>query len=425
MKISYLLAFAIASIAIVNIGCAASQAISSTSNSPAAVAVHPEIAAAQKAVAAFPDRASAHAQLAAAHIRLARRTGDHSQYSMASESIERALQIAPADIPARKLKASVLLSDHEFAKGLGIATELEREAPNDAFIYGLLADANTELGNYDKGVEWAQKMVDLRPNSSSYARVANLRSLHGDHKGAVEAYKLAARTADPADQEAVAYCLSQLASEYWKHGAYDESEQAFDEALSVLPDYHLALAGKARTLAAKGKFEEASELMVSANSLSPQTANVVLLGDIYQRMGREDLSREQYQLAENGEKHFPYTHDAHRVALYWADSGINLEEALTIARDDHATQKDLYASDTYAWCLYMNGETAEARKIIKEALRLGPNDALIAYHAGMIEHRLGDEDSAKKYLSLALKLNPQFDLVQAAKAAETLSSLGN
>ncbi len=423
MKSTYLFAALAASVAFIGIGCAAGPEVSSASNPSAAVVADPEIVAAQVAISAFPDRASGHVQLAGAHIRLARRTGDHSHYTNAAEAIERALEIAPADVPARKLKASVMLSDHEFAQGLEIATQLEEEVPNDAFIYGLLADANTELGNYEKGVEWAQKMVDLRPNSSSYARVANLRSLHGDHRGAVEAYKLAARTADPADQEAVAYCLAQLGSEYWKHGSYDDSERTFDEALSVLPKYDLALAGKARTLAAKARFEEAAELMMSANSIAPQTSNVVLLGDIYQRMGREDLALAQYRLAENGEKHFPYTHDAHRVALYWADKGINLEQALTIARDDHAVQKDLYASDTYAWCLYKNGDTHEARKIIKEALRLGPNDALIAYHAGMIENAAGDKESARRYLSLALKMNPQFDIVQAAKAAETLRSL--
>ncbi|MCV4640225.1 hypothetical protein OFB62_33500, partial [Escherichia coli] len=75
----------------------------------------------------------------------------------------------PNDPWAKKLQASLSLTFHRFANGLELANRLLKEFPDDPFVYGVLADANTELGNYPEAVAAAQKMVDLRPNSSSYA----------------------------------------------------------------------------------------------------------------------------------------------------------------------------------------------------------------------------------------------------------------
>ena len=137
--------------------------------------------------------------------------------------------------------------------------QLLKDHPDDAFVYGVLTDANAELGNYHEAVAAAQRAVDLKPNSNSYARVAHLRSLHGDHQGAVEMFKLAARTADPQDKEAQSWCLTQLGNELWRNGKYDQAGKVFDEALQVFPGYYLALAGKGRLLASRGEMRGIGE----------------------------------------------------------------------------------------------------------------------------------------------------------------------
>ena len=63
----------------------------------------------------------------------------------------------------------------------------------------------------------------------------------------------------------------------------------------------------------------------------------------------------------------------------------------------------------------------EAQAAIKDALRLGTRDAKLFYHAGMIARARGDAASARDYLQRALKLNPQFDPLQAAIAAKALA----
>jgi tetratricopeptide (TPR) repeat protein len=56
-------------------------------------------------------------------------------------------------------------------------------------------------------------------------------------------------------------------------------------------------------------------------------------------------------------------------------------------------------------------------------MSLNSNEALILYHAGMIEKDLGHGNEAKRLLEQALKLNPMFDLIQSEHARKALSEL--
>ena len=112
-----------------------------------------------------------------------------------------------------------------------------------------------------------------------------------------------------------------------------------------------------------------------------------------------------------------------RLALLWADQNVKLDEALAIAEREHATRKDIFTADIYAWCLYKKGNFQEAKNIITEAMRLKTKDARIFYHAGMIEKGLGNKKAAADYLLKALQTNPSFDVLQAENAKAALQEL--
>ena len=378
----------------------------------------PEFASAFKTIESSPTSAKGHILLASAYIKRARTTSDFSLNHKAEEAIGEALQIEPQNINARKLKASLLATFHRFTEARAAALDLENEIPNDPFIYGVLTDANAELGNYDEAIASAQKMVDLKPNSSSYARVGHIRSLHGDHKGSIEMLELAIKTADPMDKEAQSWGLVQLGKEYFKSGKLDLAENAFDRSLSILPDYAMAIVEKARIKASKGDLETAEKLLVDLNERIPQTQANILLGDIFSLQQRRDEAQQQYQKAEVLARQTDG--DMHRFALLWADQDIRLEEALNIAAQDFQTNKDIYAADILAWCLYKNGRYDEAKQMIGAALRLKTDDSRIFYHAGMIENALGNRPAARRLLNSALRINPAFDLLQTKAAEETL-----
>lgn len=382
-----------------------------------------EVSEVLKTIEKMPDSPMGYTQLAAVYIKRARATGDFSLNSKADTAVEKALQIAPEDAAAQKFRASLHLTFHRFAEALDLGKKLQNEYPNDAFVYGVLTDANVESGNYKEAVEAAQKMVDLKPNSNSYARVAHLRSLNGDHAGAVEMFKTAARTADPLDKEAQSWCLVQLGDELWKNGKYAESEKVYDEALANFPDYYLALPGKGRARAVQNDFDAAIPILTNALNRVPNVETAILLGDIYTKQGNAEKAKQQYDLVEVIEQKIGVNNDQKRLALMWADQNMRLDDALTIVKRESEIRKDIFTMDALAWTLYKKGQLTEAKTAIAAAMNPKANDARIYYHAGMIEKDSGNKAEAKKMLETALKINPMFDLLQAENARKALAEL--
>jgi tetratricopeptide (TPR) repeat protein len=401
----------------------APNTVKAESETPRIETADAEVGELLKFIEKMPDSPKGYTQLAALYIRRARETGDFSLNAKAETAIEKALQIAPEDAFAKKLKASLHLTFHRFSDALEAGKELQKEYPGDAFGYGILTDANFELGNYKEAVEAAQKMVDLRPNTASYSRVGHLRSFYGDTEGAIEALKTAARTADPQDKESQSWCLVQIGDEFWKYGKYPQAEKVYDEALQNFPNYYLALAAKGRIRAAQNDFDGAVKILTDANNRVPTVESTILLGDIYTKQGNAEKAKEQYDLVEVIEQKIGVNNDQKRLALLWADQNIKLDEALAITKRESELRKDIFTADTLAWTLYKKGQIAEAKTAIKAAMNLKANDARILYHAGMIEKDSGNKAEAKRLLETALKLNPMFDLLQSENARKVLAEL--
>lgn len=388
-----------------------------------AFSTNPKINAAQKTIEKSPDAAAGYNQLAIAYIHLARENGDFRLNQTAVNAVDKALELAPENEDAQKLHASLLLTFHSFPEALEAGKVLQQKHPQDSFVYGILTDANVELGNYDEAVESVQKMVDLKPNMESYARVSYVRSLYGDTDGAIQAMTTAANIADPMDKEGRAWCMVHLGNEYFKAGQYQKAENSYDSALETFPEYHFALAGKGLARMANGDYENAIKFLEQAQNKIPLTETVIQLGDVYQKTGNTEKAAEQYKLVEVIEQKLNLTDDKRRLALFWADHDMKLDEALAIAAKMRGIQNDVLTDDIYAWCLYKNGRFDEAKKAIDEAMRIKDKDARTFYHAGMIEKALNNKKEAKMFLQKALQTNPAFDLLQADNAKAALQEL--
>ena len=379
---------------------------------------------AQGLIETQPAEPKGYNMLAAAFMQKARETGDFSLNERAEKSLEHSFRVAPENYDAIKLKATVLLNYHRFAEALETARRAQAIKPNDHEVYGALVDANVELGNYEQAVEAAQKMVDLRPDTSSYSRISYLRALHGDTKGAIEMMKMAAESANPQSPESVAWCRVHLGDELVKIGKSAEAEKEYDHALYLFPDYHLALAAKARARYAAGDADAAVSFYKQAIDRVPLPAYITALGDLYAKLGRADEAKQQYDQVEFIEKMGTYGGTYSReLALFWADHDVRLDEALAAAERERAARNDIYTDDVLAWCLYKKGRLDEAKTAMDEAMRLNTNDPRLLYHAGMIALAKGDSVKGAEYLKQALDINPNFEVLQADAAKEKLKSL--
>lgn len=375
------------------------------------------------AVEVAPNYPDAYNQLCEAYLQKARETGDFSFNGRAEAALAKSFEVRPDNYEALKLKAVLLLTYHKFDEALKVARRAQQIEPRDPQIYGALVDAMVELGDYQGALKATETMMALRPDTASYSRVSYLESLHGNSEGAIKAMQAAIKYAT--SEENIAWCRVHLGEELIKAGKQDEAEREFDLALVQVPDYNLALTAKARALIARNDFDGAIELYKKAQARLPLPDTAIALGDLYTIQNRQREAAEQYKLVEfieqSGDK-AAATYSLH-LALLWANQDRRIDEALAIALRERATRSDIYTCDVLAWALYKKERLPEAKQAIDEALRLGTRDAQINYHAGLIYNALGDRQTAKERLALALKINPSFDILQAKAARVALATL--
>ena len=169
------------------------------------------IAAARAAIEKSPSAPRGYSDLALALARRARETSDPAYYRQADEALDRALAIAPGDFEATKVRAWVRLGQHRFADAYALARDLNKQAPDDVMVYGLLTDASVELGRYDEAEKAAQWMLDIRPgNVPGLTRAAYLRELFGDLEGARELMQMALDQTPSSESEDRAWILTQI-----------------------------------------------------------------------------------------------------------------------------------------------------------------------------------------------------------------------
>jgi len=332
-----------------------------------------------------PDNPKIAATLGQAYLQRARESGDPAYYSKSEILFTRALKREPAPIDAMLGKASLLMARHEFRNARDLAKKAIATDPDVVATYGILTDALVELGDYDEAIRTLDIMVRRKPNLSSYSRVSYIRELKGDIPGAIQAMKMAVESGAPT-AENTAWCMVQLGNLYLIEGQLNRAEEQYQQALLRFPDYAHATAGLARVANARGDLAGAVEHYKRALDRIPLAEFAIGLGEVYERMGRSEEAKAQFDLVEAIQELYRANGVSIDIelALFNADRGRNIPQALDLARNEWRSRKSVRVADVYAWVLYRAGRYEEAREMISQALRLGTRDPLILHHAEAI-----------------------------------------
>ncbi len=376
------------------------------------------IEAAQAAIARSPDGVRGYNALALA--RRVRETADAGYYAQAKDALEMSLRLAPENFEGQKIQAWVLLGQHEFARALDKAKALNRRAPDDVMVYGLLTDAHVELGDYDASEEAAQWMLDLRPgNVPGVTRGAYLRELFGDIDGAIDWMKRAYEQTYFNENEERAWLLTQIAHLERSRGAWEAAEEAAGRALELFPDYHYTLAELGRIRLAQGRPDEGVALFETRYRLAPHPENLYDVAEAKSRAGRNDEAAALFSEFERLALMESEANDnANReLVFYYADVANEPAAALRIARMESERRQDVFTLDAHAWALLRTGDAEQAWEQMKTALAPGIQDAKFLYHAGRIRAALDDSEGATRYWEYSLRLDPYSGVAAAAKRA--------
>ena len=375
-------------------------------------------------LAAVPGDWQSWAQLGLAQIQLARITYDPAHYQAAETALRRSRTVRPTGNAAALTGLGALAAArHDFRAALGYARRAVAEDDYSADAYGVLTDAYVELGRHHEATRAVQRMLDLRPDTGSFARASYVVELRSDTTRATTLMRQALSFADTADDQA--FALTHLGELAFNAGDLDTAAARFAEGLRHRPGQPALLADRAKVAAARGDLAAALTDLRAATATLPTVDHLVALSDTLTAAGQPAEAARTDELIRISTRlpgATPATTDIDLV-LFAADHG---EEASAVrqGRSLLAARPSLAVETAYSWALHRAGRDREALRHADRGLRLGIRDAKAHYYRAMIRLALGDRPGARADLTQALKINPHFSIRYGAPARAALTDLG-
>ena len=411
---------------------------------PTAVHKALEFAAAQTRY--DPQNAIFQEMLAAQYLESYRETGDAADATRAEQAARASLKVRTHGNSAAFFQLSrALLTQHRFPEALATA---RRASLLDPIGLRECADIEIEIGDYaaaERDIKASQKLVaesaralaaihgNIHPAESDddpafLSLVARLKELHGDSKGQLALLAQAVKLADAnpdVPAQSVAWFHERLGRCLGMMGRLDDAQKIYLSGLAVFPRDYRTMAALAHLHAARGDWKGAIDWGQKAADIVPAPETLALLGDAYQALGQGQKAAAQWKLVEQIgalSRSQGVIYDRQR-ALFYADQGRNLDEAVTLARGELRQRHDIYTFDTLAWTLFKAGRLTEAAQNARRALAFGTRDASLYFHAGAIAAAQGQKALAQTDLKRALEINPFFHPTQPAQARAILGHL--
>jgi tetratricopeptide (TPR) repeat protein len=341
----------------------------------------------------------------------------------------------PAAEFAMTQMAVACMAEHQFDEAYTWAQKALAVGSGNPSPWAIAGDALADMGEYQKAAEAYSRLTlvygsEDEQQAVSYqrdSRKSYLRLIAGDAQGAIELMQGAVQTATEMHMPAenIAWSDYQLGEEYFQAGDIAHAEHAYLASLQLYAGYYRALAGLAKVRSAQGNYREAAALYDKAIAAVPYPEYAAALGDVYRALGESDKAQKEFELVEFIGHLSEINQQIHNrdLALFYADHGIKLDQAVVLARRELEVRRDVYTWDVLAWVLFKHGESKDAAAAISHALAQGTRDAQLFFHAGMIYADLGDPVRAQQFLQQALTINPRFHPIYAETARQTLAKL--
>ncbi len=338
-------------------------------------------------IAAKPEDTKLRLQTAMIFIAEQRITGEHHYYYTAIEKIlNGVLRLAPDNFEANVFKASLRMSEHKFAEAKALAEKARSINPDNAYVYGILVDANVELGNYEEAVNVSDKMQQIKPSLESYSRASYLREIYGDYPGAIAAMKLAVQ-AGLSGSEPQCWSRNILGDLYFNTGQIELAEATYRENLALRPSYAQSMAGLAKVETKKKNYKEALTLLDSAASIMQINAFEEQKADVYMAMGdtaaanNTNIAVQKLLIADANSPQHSVSLELGRSFLktnQWDSAGkyLNMELA--------ARPQNIDVNNELAWLAYNQNDLQKAKEYLKTALRTGSKNPELLKRANAI-----------------------------------------
>lgn len=345
----------------------------------------------------------------------ARISGEHGHYySAALQLINHAIQSEMKDPEMYRAmldKASVLLSLHQFAEAKVIGEKALQINPHSADIYGVLIDANVELGKYQEAVTYADKMVSIRPDLRSYSRVSYLREIHGMTDEAIAAMKMAVAAGYPG-MEQTEWARLTLGHLYERYGMQDSAMVQYATALAQRPNYPFAIAAMADCYAAMGQPLKADSLNDVAMGLIPEVSFYVSRAQRELEAGNAEKASSMTKeilamLTDDEEAGHQMSLEQARVQLDLLD---NPDKALEYALAEYSVRpNNIDVNKMLAEIYYIKNDFTKSNEHLEKALSTGTKDPELKCLEGILLSKSDKMDEGAKLIEAVFVEIPYLD----------------
>ncbi len=367
-------------------------------------------------LSANPNDTKTRLQIATIYMTEARITGDAYYHQAAVKILDGVLKIDNNNFEAYTYKASVAMSLHRFDEARKLAEKARMLNPDNAYVCGVLVDANVELGNYKEAIAMSDKMQVLKPSLESYSRASYLREIFGDYDGAIQAMNMAVQ-AGAAGTESAEWARVALGDLYLQTGKLDTAKMLYESALVYRPGFPNAEMGLAKVEKAKKNYTAAIQHTENAIRIISESAYVSFLGELYALKGDMDkaksIHKDVIDMLEDAEKQQDENmmkHNGNRELANAYLAAIDFDKALVYAKNDLALRpENIDANELVAWIYYLKADYANAKKHADKMMATNTRNANTLYKAAKIYAKTNEAAKADAYALMAKKVNPYLD----------------
>ena len=382
----------------------------------------------ERAVARTPSDQIMARMLASQYLMRFRERGDVGDLRRARIAAQRSLTIQPRqNSGAEGALASVALALHRFRDARRYDADVARMQPWSSGAVAALASTDMELGDYATAASLLGKQPSPYLDATWESSVARYDELTGHLRAARRHIERGMRQVDSVidnPAEARAWYHFRAGELAFEAGDAPAAERDLKDALAIFPADAKAYNTLARLYCAEHRWRDALEAAQRGADLIPLPETLGYEADAQRALGDRESARRTDDLIFAIERIGNVSGINDRaIAVYESEHGERLDDAVRIARRDLAARDDLFAEDTLAWALAMDGRWTEARPHAERAVKPGIEDSRVQYHAGIIALRTGHRAEAYERLTRALAVNPHFHPAYADDARERLESI--
>jgi tetratricopeptide (TPR) repeat protein len=366
-----------------------------------------EIAFLEERVRRNPDDGLDLAALAAATAARARKSGHGDEYARAERLAMRSLEKLPFHNEGASLVlARVAEARHDFARALELASDVLKRRPRAVDARALRVTSNLALGRPEEAMKDADDLVEFAPRQAGYSLRALALAATGREREAIRDFEKAIALEDVGENDESARTRALLARLHLRRGRYGPARALLEESLRIVPGSPLALGLLGDLHAAQEEWSRAERYYALASVDSHDPMHLVRLARAREAQGDRRTAEAIYRDAEEQIRaELAGAGGGHRLVLVrlllQRGRAEDVREAVELARAETQVRRSAEALDGLAWALSRAGRWREARRAIREALRVGAGDPALYDRASQIERALGEVDSARFYGSLS------------------------